>query len=84
MALCIICENEFSLPLSQKKRDKLYHSQEIDINEKNYMCEGCFHERATAEYRYVDGVVLCANLGCARNAQVMSKYCDICVNEQNE
>jgi hypothetical protein len=79
--LCIICDCEFELPINKKKKENLFHSTDQETKTDLFMCEDCFDERSNADYRYVDGQMLCANMGCARNAVVMSKYCEICANK---
>jgi hypothetical protein len=82
MTECIICECEFQLSQSKKKRINQYHSSTKE-GDKNYMCEDCFLERANSEYRMHNGTMLCAKVGCARNCMALSKYCEICENENN-
>lgn len=81
MVSCIICETEFDVPKSKIKREKQYHSTDPNTNEEYYMCSDCEDERATAEYRYLEGVILCSNMGCGRNAMAFSKQCEICNNK---
>jgi len=79
MAECIICEYEFSLSKNKIKLKNQYHSTDKE-EYKHYMCEGCYIDRSESEYRMIEGEVLCNKGGCARNATVFSKYCEICNN----
>lgn len=75
---CAVCECDFKLTQSEKKRERIYHSDDPKTGKPRYMCDGCYSERINSEFRIIDGVSLCANSGCARNAMALSKYCEIC------
>ena len=80
---CIHCECEFVLPQGNKG-NKLLHSINYEENEqKHYMCEDCYIERAEAEHRYVHGVKICVIDKCGRDALEFSDYCEICLQEHN-
>ena len=79
MCRCVLCDEEFDLPKSKKKRDNLIFSNELsEDNKAIYLCQDCFDQRADSIFRQFDGDILCCNLGCGRNAITFSKYCFMC------
>ena len=76
MSVCVLCDNEFSLPKSHHAVDKLIFSEDGD--ETQYMCVDCYNERSDSDFRYHDGHLLCAKDGCGRNAMSFSKFCFKC------
>jgi len=75
---CCLCDNEFVLPKSKKRRDELYFRTLPKSNKKEYLCSECFHIRITSEFRIIDGDIMCGNRTCVRNTMAFSIYCDVC------
>ncbi len=79
MCRCVLCEEEFDLPKSKRKKDNLLFSNELsEDNKEIFMCQDCFEQRANSTFRQFDGDILCCNVGCGRNAMTFSKFCFMC------
>ncbi len=82
MPNCVVCNHEFRLPKSDKKIQNLIHSfSDFESEEFNYMCEDCYEHRSNIEYRYEEGIILCAKSTCGREALSFSKFCFLCDDE---
>jgi len=79
--ICFNCDNEFSLPKGQIKRDELYFKKNPVSDKKLYICLECYDNRMNSEYRIIDGDIMCANRSCVRNSMAFSIYCEVCENE---
>ena len=77
MSICFLCQEEFTTPKSQKKKDKLYFLTTKEGN-KEYICDDCHYDRSNCDFRMIDGEQLCSTFNCARNSMAFSKYCDVC------
>lgn len=74
--ICCLCDCEFRLSKKPAVQEKLLFKEHH--NDKEYICEQCYEERLTSDYRIVEGQYLCINKECVRNRMAFSNFCDIC------